>query len=225
MKFGQQFPLAYCLLPNKTRETYERVFELLKQKCADLDIEFHPTSVMSDFELAIIQAIQLAFPQTIPKGCYFHFCQCLTRQVQALGMQVRYREEQEIRTFIRKTAALAFVPVRYIRLAWQAIKAEAPNEPGTCIADFIAYFEQTWLVENYPPSLWNVFNMETVRTNNRVEGWNSKLKKRVEKAHPNVFEIVEVFKKEQAASEVSIQQLAAGAAPPRKQRQWPRTKE
>ena len=35
-----------------------------------------------------------------------------------------------------------------------------------------------------------------IRTNNHVEGWHSRLKKVVGKAHPNIFEIVEVFKKE-----------------------------
>ena len=33
-------------------------------------------------------------------------------------------------------------------------------------------------------------------------------------SHPNVFEIVETFKKEQASTEVSLVQLAADAAPP-----------
>ena len=96
---------------------------------------------MSNFELAIIQAVQLTFPLTTPKGCYFHFCQCLTRKVQTLGLQVRYINDPDVRIFIRKTAALAFVPVRYVRLAWQAVKAEAPEEPG--IADFATYFEES----------------------------------------------------------------------------------
>ena len=90
MKFSRQFPLAYCLLPNKTQETYERTFNLLKQKCAELHIELNPTTIMSDFELAIIQAVQLTFPLTTPKGCYFHFCKCLTGKVQTLGLQVWY---------------------------------------------------------------------------------------------------------------------------------------
>ena len=49
---------------------------------------------------------------------------------------------------------------------------------------------------NYPLPLWNVFESGSVRTNNHVEGWHSRLKKVVGKAHPNIFEIVEVFKKE-----------------------------
>ena len=40
----------------------------------------------------------------------------------------------------------------------------------------------------------------------------------VGKAHPNVFENVESFKKEQAATEVSLAQLAAGAGPPQSRR-------
>ena len=61
----------------------------------------------------------------------------------------------------------------------------------------------------------------SVRTNNHVEGcngWHSRLKKVVGKVHPNIFEIVEVFKKEQASTEVSLTQLPAGAAPPRRRR-------
>ena len=50
------------------------------------------------------------------------------------------------------------------------------------------------------------------------EGWHNRLKKIVGKAHPNVFEIVETFKKEQALTEVTMAQLAAGAAPPRRAR-------
>ena len=36
----------------------------------------------------------------------------------------------------------------------------------------------------------------------------------VEKAHPNVFEIVKNFIKEQASTQVSLVQLATSAAPP-----------
>ena len=44
------------------------------------------------------------------------------------------------------------------------------------------------------------------------------MNKVVGKAHPNVFEIVEVFKAEQASTEVSLAQLATGATPPRRAR-------
>ena len=85
IRFGRQFPLEYCL-PNKAQETYQHVFEVLKEKCANLDLQLGPTTVMSDFELAIIHAVELAFPLTTQKGCFFHFCQCLNRKIQVLGL-------------------------------------------------------------------------------------------------------------------------------------------
>ena len=112
----------------------------------------------------------------------------------------------------------AFVPLRFVRLAWQGIKMTAPNIPN--IDDFTTYFEETWLVGNFPPFLWNMYYMDTSspRTNNHVEGWHNKLKRVVRKAYPNVYELIEVFQQEQADTKVTIAQLATGSQPPRRGR-------
>ncbi len=52
---------------------------------------------------------------------------------------------------------------------------------------------------------------DSTRYNDHIEEWHSKLKKVVGKAHPNVFEIVEIFKGEQAVTEVTLSQLSSGA--------------
>ena len=91
------------------------------------------------------------------------------------------------------------------------MKASAPSVSG--IDDFVTYFQGNWMSGAYPLSSWNVHNL-SCRTNNHMEGWHSKLKKVVGKAHPNVFEIVRVFKMEQAAVDVAVAQLLAGARPP-----------
>ena len=62
-KNGKQFPFAYCLLPGKSRAVYLGAFELIKQKAEDLGFVMSPAEVLTDFELAIIQAIELAFLQ------------------------------------------------------------------------------------------------------------------------------------------------------------------
>ena len=74
----------------------------------------------------------------------------------------------------------SFVPWQYVHLTWQALKAEVPQNIIR-LDDFISYFESTWLVGSYPPSLWNVFETKSARTNNHIEGWDSKLKKVVRK--------------------------------------------
>ena len=52
---------------------------------------------------------------------------------------------------------------------------------------------------------WNYFNHDGPHTNNHVEGWHNRLKKMARKAHPYLFEFLEVIQKEQAATEVSYQ--------------------
>ena len=40
-----------------------------------------PPEVLTDFELTIIQAIELAFPTTEVKGCFFHFAPTINRKI------------------------------------------------------------------------------------------------------------------------------------------------
>ncbi|XP_041378731.1 uncharacterized protein LOC121391033 [Gigantopelta aegis] len=84
--------------------------------------------------------------------------------------------------------------------------------------EFVTYFEETWLVGNFGPRLWIIFSSDasSPRTNNHLEGWHNKLKRIARKAHPNVFELVKIFKQEQSSTEVSIAQLEAGSQPPKR---------
>jgi hypothetical protein len=54
-RHGFVFPLLYCLLPNKQRRTYERLFEAIVALCP----QFVPESISMDFEIAVIQAVQV----------------------------------------------------------------------------------------------------------------------------------------------------------------------
>ena len=49
-------------------------------------------------------------------------------------------------------------------------------------------------------------------------GWHNQLNKIVGKAHPNIYELVKTFKREQASVEVAVTQLSSGSAPPRRSR-------
>ena len=62
----------------------------------------------------------------------------------------------------------------------------------------------------FPVRMWNMYALEGPRTNNHAEGWHSKVQKLAGKAHPNIYEAVTLFQSEQATTEVSIMQLAAG---------------
>ena len=71
-KGGKQFPLVYCLLPGKSRSINLKSLELLVSMARQLGFNIKPNEVLTDFEIAIIRAIQLVFPSTYNcKGLYF----------------------------------------------------------------------------------------------------------------------------------------------------------
>lgn len=161
-KMGGSFLLyIYALLPDKTHQTYSRLLELIKQKTVSLGFNLAPSRFLGDFELAIKQAVDLCFSLADFKGCYFHFSQVLMRKFQALGLQMEYRNDDEAKWFFHTTAALAFVPTRFARLAWQGIKSSTPAHLPR-IEEFVEYFETTWLVGNFPVQMWNVYEMKTI---------------------------------------------------------------
>ena len=55
-----------------------------------------------------------------------------------------------------------------------------------------------------------MYDEDGPRTNNHVEGWHNKINKIGGKSHPNIYEVVELFKTEQAATEVTLWQLEPG---------------
>ena len=83
---------------------------------------------------------------------------------------------------------------------------------------FWEYFLDNWIEGNYPLHMWNVYSLDGPHTNNSAEGWHSKIHKLAGKAHPNIYEAVELYKPEQTATEVNLMQLAAGGLPVRRRK-------
>ena len=107
---GKQFLLVYFLL-NKTQETYNMAFLLLKENCQNYRITLDPSEVKTDFELALLQSIRISFPNASFRGCYYHFSQAIWRKVQSIGLQQEYQTQgSEVKKFFRRVIALPFVP-------------------------------------------------------------------------------------------------------------------
>ena len=123
-----------------TIQDIQQMFTYLKKELQNRGLQMSPQSVMANFELAVIQSLEMRLPGVEIQGCYFHFSQCLWRKVQALRMADLYKNDADTRNFIHKAAAL---PPRFIRIAWTLVESEAPQ---TSEADeFIQYFKSTWL--------------------------------------------------------------------------------
>ncbi|XP_047037258.1 uncharacterized protein LOC124642701 [Helicoverpa zea] len=75
-------PVLYALLPDKTRATYEILFQMIKSQVK----EWKPTHISMDFEVSAILAIRNLFPDVKIVGCYFHFNRSLWRKAKQLGL-------------------------------------------------------------------------------------------------------------------------------------------
>ena len=77
------------------------------------------------------------------------------------------------------------------------------------IDELKSFFEERWL---NGPKTWNYYQMEGPKANNHLEGWRSKINRAVGKAHPKIFELVELIKTEQVNTETCLAQLVADGA-------------
>ena len=66
-------PLVYILLPDKKENTYTTMLRNLKLIKPDLN----PTSILIDFEKAVMNSIKTEFTQTKIQSCFFHLSQAL----------------------------------------------------------------------------------------------------------------------------------------------------
>ncbi|CAG8806858.1 39023_t:CDS:2, partial [Gigaspora margarita] len=95
-KNSRVLPLVFCLMTSKLEEFYRRLFEELIDFGEEHNINLDPYIVLTNFEAAAINSVQLEFDDVQGKSCYFHFSQYIYRKVQAYGLASRY----ELKTHI-----------------------------------------------------------------------------------------------------------------------------
>lgn len=216
---GQMYLLVYGLLPGKSEQIYTRFFNLIKAKCIDIGLQLQPATVMVDFETATINAAKTVFPGATLRGCFFHFTQCIWRKTQQTGLQIAYKEIEAVTLLVRRAAALPLVPEDKVEDVWFDALTEFENaDVNTNTMPFTDYVTTQWVESDR--HLWNHFDHEGPRTTNHLEGWHSKIKKRIQKAHPNIFTFINHIKQIQAVNEVNIIQVAAGGLPSHKRRKY-----
>jgi len=86
-------PLVYALLSGKKTELYREVLQVVKDAVDRFRVDAcTPVKIMTDFELAIINACKEVFPAVPVSACYFHLGQIIYRRIQDDGLQEQYRD-------------------------------------------------------------------------------------------------------------------------------------
>ena len=112
---GTMYPLVYALLPGKSETVYTRFLTLLKQACDQHQLQLQPSTIYLDYEIAIRNAAYRIFPGITAKDCFFHYTQCIWRKTQDTGLQIHYKNNNHIKTLVRRAAVLPLVPIEHVQ--------------------------------------------------------------------------------------------------------------
>ncbi|CAG8474820.1 15616_t:CDS:2, partial [Gigaspora rosea] len=182
-----------------TEELYRRVLQGLVDFAEENNINLLPQMVLTDFESAAINAIQLEFEDIQCKGCHFHLAQSVYRRIQTTGLTVRYGTNEEFSLLIRHILALAFLPYSEILQAFDELKTNLlPKANNISVVDNI--------------------ELAFSRTQNCVEAWHRRWDMLVGCAHAGVFKIIREIQKEQNQIQLNIEAIMQSAPRPPQRR-------
>lgn len=185
------YPVVFALLPNKKKETYVRLFQLILNAVPN----WTPRQVNVDYEVSAISALKEVFATVKVRGCYFHMKKCLWRKVQDLGLTRDYKENEEVRNIVKMCASLAFLNPDDVCNGWLEIYSRKPEENDK-LTEFLDYFVSNWMEdERNDIHQWNCYNRRH-RTTNSVEGWNNKLNSMVQRPNPRIKDLIQCLKTE-----------------------------
>lgn len=161
-------------MPGKTSELYARVFQQIVVVLQNMNVQlFYLSSFISDFELALINAIKLVFPNVQHIGCFFHFSQAVYRKLSEMGFRVKYKNDARFKEAVKCLISIGHVPVAQKLAYFYSVMATYADD-----LDFVKfgndYFHPTWF-GRFDTRLWDWYMVHT-RTNNHVEGYHAGLK-------------------------------------------------
>lgn len=175
---GKPRPIIYAIMMNKSEENYKEIFDFIKNVVFRFHKCFHtPIAATTDFEMALKNAIKHTWPGIQTFGCNFHFCQALHRNAKLTGLSTKIKDNSEHHKTLRMFMRISLLPIEFVERGINSLIAyiESNHILAKDFKIFIEYFRKTWTLL-YPFREWCV-STGRYRTNNSLEGYNSKIKK------------------------------------------------
>jgi hypothetical protein len=145
---------------------YRELFKEMNEFSTNLNVELHPDFILTDFELASMNALSAEFPGVENKGCNFHLCKSVWRLVQNFGLAGLYGTDNVFSVMVGHLPALSFLLATDITQAFDALKLIMPIEADR----LVKYFENTYIRGRlrrghnrrdravFEPRIWSVYD-------------------------------------------------------------------
>ena len=230
--YKKKWPLpgCYAMLKGKSYENYKLMIDQLKEAAMAIHLELNPEVISLDFEKGAIKAFRLAFPNAKLQGCHFHFSNAVHTNIVKIGLSKQYKDNiSKFRTWSRMAMCLPFLKIEDLDACWNELVDTKPDVP--LINEFINYFNMTWMnVEraatnedqavanaHFSRDVWNFHDRShEFRTNNTSETYNHKMNGHLEKAHPNIYRMLDLLQEEESRTTVSKNRCDQGTIKVRK---------
>lgn len=227
---GSTIPCLFALLPDKEKETYRRVAQLLMNAMSEVPGGMRAQSLLMDYERGLIGAFQAAFPDIEIAGCDFHWKQLIKRRIAAEGLLGLYNDDIAFQLLIRHIWSMVYIRPDDIVVAWETVIRDKLNRGLNSwdlyqkeIKAFIKYFDCQWVGElnartkirrkpAYPHHMWNKFEAVGAtrsRTNNAMEGYNHAFSLSLP-ARASEWVLIDRFKAEEAMAKRTLLDRAMG---------------
>lgn len=163
------------------------------------------TTLVADFEVGAWQAVRSVFPDTLIKGCTFHFSQAVWRsRVQETDGLIReYGNRNDIYKLIRRLFALPFLPHQFIGGEFERLERRAGRHD--LLASLFEYVSDNWINSTiWPPENWSVYR-RPIRTNNDVEGYHRRINGIAGRPKLEFYVMVQLLKEECQLANIQLE--------------------
>lgn len=132
-------------MTRKSEKCYEHVFRSIRENILNLS---EGGSIMSDYELAMRNALKSVFPNLNFLACWFHFNQAIIKKCKKIPRFLKkVMNHPEGDRLLHKFLALPLLPANRIRSAFNMLKLEANAADGSLWKEFLTYFEKQWILK------------------------------------------------------------------------------
>jgi len=199
-------PVMFVAMSRRREVDYCKLLQEIKNLLRKRNIRPKVTKIVADFESAFWQAVQEELPSVTMMGCSFHWTQCVFKKLKGLGLTSRYRKSPEVRKFCRQLMSLHLLPPDEIVGAFNHLHAKVKKGK---LLSLCAYIKETWIESDlWDPWAWSVF-MESIRTNNTVEGFHNRLKSK-HRTNLDIYHLVDLLYEESKTVSLNVLLLSQG---------------
>ena len=181
-KDGCLFPLCHCLLPDKSCETYQLLFQIIDTRFSFPNLSW----VTVDFEEALVKALRIWVSKKACRicliGCKFHFSKAITKRFQ--GRTKRSKLSEIDNEFLSLFLRTPFMHKENINRVLHGLATVEHSHES-----FIKYFKKNWTKDDRF-NLWNMADtmdrgLISRYTNNGIESFHKGMNRSLS-PHPNI---------------------------------------